>query len=46
MEKWKCGRCNYVIVGKEKPSVCPSCGMKTEFKIIDELLPFMPFYDE
>lgn len=46
MEKWKCSRCNYVFVGKERPSVCPSCGLKADFIMIDELLPFNEFYDE
>jgi rubrerythrin len=46
MEKWKCGRCNYVVVGKEAPKVCPNCGRETEFELFDNMLPFVPFYDE
>jgi rubrerythrin len=46
MEKWKCRRCNYVVVGKEAPKVCPNCGHQTEFELFDNMLPFVPFYDE
>ena len=46
MEKWKCKKCNYVFVGKESPKVCPNCGRNEEFELFDDLLPFIPFYDE
>lgn len=46
MDKWRCKRCNYVFVGKEAPGICPNCGHKTEFELFDDLLPFVPFYDE
>jgi rubrerythrin len=46
MENWKCSKCNHVFVGEEKPSVCPKCGKKAEFEMVDEMLPFNKFYDE
>lgn len=46
MEKWKCGKCNYVFVGKNKPPKCPHCGSVSGFVMIDEMIPFINYYDE
>jgi rubrerythrin len=47
MDKWKCGSCNYIVVAKDVPRICPNCGHKTEFELFNELLPpFTPIYDE
>jgi len=47
MDKWKCSSCNYIVVAKDVPRICPNCGHKTEFELFNELLPpFTPIYDE
>ena len=45
MNKWKCRRCNFVLIANEPSETCPKCRRKGKFELMGDT-DFEELYDE